>query len=144
MIILIDNYDSFSYNLYQYIGSINPDIKVIRNDELTIDEIKALNPTHIIISPGPGKPKDSGIIEDVIRYIDKPILGVCLGHQAICEVFGSNIIHAPVIMHGKKDIIDVDNTKTVTITYMKEDLRIVKELVGECEGTVNEVSQIVC
>ena len=113
MILLIDNYDSFSYNLYQYLGSLNPDIKVIRNDELKIDEIKALNPTHIIISPGPGKPKDSGIIEDVIRYIDKPILGVCLGHQAICEVFGSNIIHAPVIMHGKKDIINVDNTKTL-------------------------------
>lgn len=113
MILLIDNYDSFSYNLYQYIGSINPDIKVIRNDELTIDEIKSLNPSHIIISPGPGKPKDSGIIEDVVRYIDKPILGVCLGHQAICEVFGSNIIHAPVIMHGKKDIINVDNNSTL-------------------------------
>ena len=113
MILLIDNYDSFSYNLYQYIGSINPDIKVIRNDELTIDEIKQLNPSHIVISPGPGKPSNSGIIEDVIRFIDKPILGVCLGHQAICEVFGSNIIHAPVIMHGKKDLINVDNTKTL-------------------------------
>ena len=73
MILLIDNYDSFSYNLYQYLGSLNSDIKVIRNDELTIDEIKELNPTHIIISPGPGKPKDAGIIEDVIRYVDKPI-----------------------------------------------------------------------
>lgn len=113
MILLIDNYDSFSYNLYQYIGSINPDIKVIRNDELTIDEIKALNPSHIVISPGPGKPSNSGIIEDVVRFIDKPILGVCLGHQAICEVFGSNIIHAPVIMHGKKDLINVDNSSTL-------------------------------
>ena len=75
MILLIDNYDSFSYNLYQYLGTLNSDIKVIRNDELTIEEIKALNPTHIIISPGPGKPKDAGIIEDVIRYVDKPILG---------------------------------------------------------------------
>ena len=113
MILLIDNYDSFSYNLYQYLGTLNPDIKVIRNDELKIDEIKALNPSHIIISPGPGKPKDAGIIEDVIRYVDKPILGVCLGHQAICEVFGSNIIHAPVIMHGKKDLINVDNNTTL-------------------------------
>lgn len=113
MILLIDNYDSFSYNLYQYLGTLNPDIKVIRNDELKIEEIKALNPSHIIISPGPGKPKDSGIIEDVIRYVEKPILGVCLGHQAICEVFGSNIIHAPVIMHGKKDIINVDNETTL-------------------------------
>ena len=113
MILLIDNYDSFSYNLYQFLGSLNKDIRVIRNDELKIDEIKALNPSHIVISPGPGKPKDAGIIEDVIRYVDKPILGVCLGHQAICEVFGSNIIHAPKIMHGKKDIINVDNTKTL-------------------------------
>ena len=113
MILLIDNYDSFSYNLYQFLGSLNSDIKVIRNDELTIDEIKSLNPTHIIISPGPGKPKDAGIIEDVIRYVEKPILGVCLGHQAICEVFGSNIIHAPIIMHGKKDYINVDNSKTL-------------------------------
>ncbi len=113
MILLIDNYDSFSYNLYQYLGTLNPDIKVIRNDELKIEEIKALNPSHIIISPGPGKPKDAGIIEDVIRYVDKPILGVCLGHQAICEVFGSNIIHAPVIMHGKKDLINVNNNTTL-------------------------------
>jgi len=113
MILLIDNYDSFSYNLYQYLGTLNSDIKVIRNDELKIEEIKALNPSHIIISPGPGKPKDAGIIEDVIRYIDKPILGVCLGHQAICEVFGSKIIHAPVIMHGKKDLINVNNKTTL-------------------------------
>ena len=114
MILLIDNYDSFSYNLYQYIGSINSDIRVIRNDELSVDEIKALNPSHIIISPGPGIPREAGIIEDVIREIDNiPILGVCLGHQAICEVFGSNIIHAPKIMHGKRDIIKIDNTKTL-------------------------------
>lgn len=110
MILLIDNYDSFSYNLYQLIGSINSDIKVIRNDELTVDEIKELNPSHIVISPGPGTPKDAGIIEDVIRNIDNiPILGVCLGHQAICEVFGADIVHAPTIMHGKKDLINIDN-----------------------------------
>ena len=110
MILLIDNYDSFSYNLYQLIGSINSDIKVIRNDELTVEEIKELNPSHIVISPGPGTPKDAGIIEDVIRNIDNiPILGVCLGHQAICEVFGADIVHAPTIMHGKKDLINIDN-----------------------------------
>ena len=110
MILLIDNYDSFSYNLYQLIGSINSDIKVIRNDELTVEEIKNLNPSHIVISPGPGTPKDAGIIEDVIRNIDNiPILGVCLGHQAICEVFGADIVHAPTIMHGKKDLINIDN-----------------------------------
>ena len=110
MILLIDNYDSFSYNLYQLIGSINSDIKVIRNDELTVEEIKELNPSHIVISPGPGTPKDAGIIEDVIRNIENiPILGVCLGHQAICEVFGADIVHAPTIMHGKKDLINIDN-----------------------------------
>ena len=114
MILLIDNYDSFSYNLYQYLGTLNPDIKVIRNDELKVEEIKKSNPSHIIISPGPGIPSNSGVIEDVVREIDNiPILGVCLGHQAICEVFGSNIIHAPVIMHGKRDIINIDNKKTL-------------------------------
>ncbi|MCR5706125.1 MAG: aminodeoxychorismate/anthranilate synthase component II [Acholeplasmatales bacterium] len=111
MILLIDNYDSFSYNLYQYVGSINPDIRVVRNDELSVEEIKKLNPSHIIISPGPGIPSEAGVIEDVIREIRNiPILGVCLGHQAICEVYGANIIHAPLIMHGKKDVIEIDNT----------------------------------
>ena len=90
MILLIDNYDSFSYNLYQLIGSINPDIKVIRNDEMTVSEIASLKPSHIILSPGPGKPQDAGICEDVVRKLGGkiPILGVCLGHQAICESFG--------------------------------------------------------
>ena len=111
MILLIDNYDSFSYNLYQYIGSINPDIKVIRNDEISVEEIKKLNPTHIIISPGPGIPSEAGIIEDLVKEIDDtPILGVCLGHQAICEAFGFEIINAKKIMHGKKDLITIDNT----------------------------------
>ena len=84
MIILIDNYDSFSYNLYQMIGSINPDIKVIRNDEYTVEEIEKMQPSHIIISPGPGKPKDAGMCEEAIAYFKGkvPILGVCLGHQA--------------------------------------------------------------
>ena len=104
MILLIDNYDSFSYNLVQLAGSVNPDIKVIRNDTMTVEEIEKLNPSHIIISPGPGYPKDAGICEDVIRYFKgkKPILGVCLGHQAICEVFGAEITHAKKLMHGKK------------------------------------------
>lgn len=110
MILLIDNYDSFSYNLYQLIGSINPDIKVIRNDELTVEEIKELNPSHIILSPGPGRPKDAGVIEDVCKNITNiPILGVCLGHQAICEAFGLDIINAKKICHGKKDKVVIDN-----------------------------------
>ena len=93
MILLIDNYDSFSYNLYQLIATINPDIKVLRNDELTVDEIKELSPSHIIISPGPGRPIDAGVCENVIRQItDIPILGVCLGHQAICVEFKRKLL----------------------------------------------------
>jgi len=111
MILLIDNYDSFSYNLFQLIGVINNDIKVIRNDELTIEEIEALHPSHIIISPGPGRPADAGICESVIRYFTGkiPILGVCLGHQAICEVFGATISYAKQLMHGKKSQIHIAN-----------------------------------
>ena len=110
MILLIDNYDSFSYNLYQFVGSINSDIKVIKNDEMTVEEIKKLNQSHIILSPGPGRPKESGIIEDVVKEIHNiPILGVCLGHQAICEVFGLDIINAKKICHGKSDLVKIDN-----------------------------------
>lgn len=115
MILLIDNYDSFSYNLVQMAGSINPDIKVIRNDAMTVAEIEELNPSHIIVSPGPGYPKDAGICEDVIDYFKdkKPILGVCLGHQAICEVFGAEITHAKQLMHGKKSTVEIDNTSKI-------------------------------
>lgn len=111
MILLIDNYDSFSYNLYQYVGTINPDIKVIRNDEFTVNEIEAMNPSHIIISPGPGRPADAGICEEVIlRFKGRvPILGVCLGHQAICEAFGGEITYAKTLMHGKKSTIHIAN-----------------------------------
>ena len=106
MILLIDNYDSFSYNLYQLIGSINPDIKVIRNDELSIEEIKALSPDKIIISPGPGRPENAGIIIDAVKELGKDfsILGVCLGHQAICSAFGANITYAKQFMHGKQSL----------------------------------------
>lgn len=110
MILLIDNYDSFSYNVYQLIGSINPDIRVIRNDELSAAEILALSPSHIIISPGPGRPRDAGVCEDVIRAAAGkiPILGICLGHQAICETFGAAITYAKQLMHGKKSRITFD------------------------------------
>lgn len=111
MILLIDNYDSFSYNLYQLAGTINSNIRVIRNDELTIDEIDALNPSHIIISPGPGRPGDAGICIEVIKYFSKrtPILGVCLGHQAICEAFGATVSYAKELLHGKKSSIHIAN-----------------------------------
>lgn len=110
MILFIDNYDSFTYNLVQFVGSINPDIKVVRNDELTVEDIKKLNPSHIILSPGPGYPKNAGVCEDVIKQLKGiyPILGVCLGHQAICEVFGAQITRAVKLMHGKKSDIKVD------------------------------------
>ncbi|MDO4343365.1 MAG: aminodeoxychorismate/anthranilate synthase component II [Eubacteriales bacterium] len=103
MILLIDNYDSFSYNLVQYIGSAEPDIKVIRNDSYGIGEIEKMHPEAIVISPGPGRPEDAGICIDVIRYFqDKtPILGVCLGHQAICCAFGGSVTYAKKLMHGK-------------------------------------------
>lgn len=110
MILLIDNYDSFSYNLYQLIGEINSDIKVSRNDKITIEEIKDLNPECIILSPGPGKPENAGICIDVVKeFHDKiPILGVCLGHQAICTALGGTVSHAKRLMHGKSSDISLD------------------------------------
>jgi anthranilate synthase component 2 len=111
MILLIDNYDSFSYNLVQLAGGIGADMRVARNDELTIEEIRALAPSHIIISPGPGYPKDAGICEELIQAFrgEIPILGVCLGHQAICEVFGAEITLAKRLMHGKQSNIHIAN-----------------------------------
>ena len=110
MILLIDNYDSFSFNLYQLIGSIEPNIRVVRNDELTISEIEALAPSAIFLSPGPGKPCDAGICEDVVRaFAGKiPIFGVCLGHQAICEVYGATVTYAKELMHGKQSVCSLD------------------------------------
>lgn len=110
MILFIDNYDSFTYNLVQFVGSVTPYVLVVRNDEITVDEIRKLNPSRIILSPGPGYPKNAGVCENVIRELkgEYPILGVCLGHQAICEVFGAQITHAVKLMHGKKSDIYVD------------------------------------
>ncbi|MDR1285829.1 MAG: aminodeoxychorismate/anthranilate synthase component II [Campylobacteraceae bacterium] len=110
MILLIDNYDSFSYNLYQLIGEINPDIKVIRNDELNLKEIEALKPKTIILSPGPGRPENAGICIEAVKYFAPkiPILGVCLGHQAICEAFGAPVIYAKNLMHGKQSLVNIN------------------------------------
>ncbi len=104
MILLIDNYDSFSYNLYQLIGEIEPDIKVIRNDKMTVDEIRKLHPDRIILSPGPGRPEDAGIIIEAVKELGReiPILGVCLGHQAVCAAFGATVGYAKRLMHGKQ------------------------------------------
>ena len=107
MIVLIDNYDSFSYNVYQLIGSVEPDIKVVRNDEYSVKEIEEMKPEALILSPGPGRPAEAGICIDAIRYFagKLPILGICLGHQAICEAFGGEVSYAKELMHGKKKTI---------------------------------------
>ncbi|MBR0271469.1 MAG: aminodeoxychorismate/anthranilate synthase component II [Methanobrevibacter sp.] len=111
MILLIDNYDSFAYNLYQLIGEINPDIQVSRNDKINLEEIDELNPDAIILSPGPGKPQDAGICIDVVREFKGkiPILGVCLGHQSICAAFGGEISYATRLMHGKSSTIKLND-----------------------------------
>lgn len=124
MVLLIDNYDSFSYNLYQLVGSIQPDIRVIRNDEMTIEEIRALAPDHIILSPGPGRPEDAGICMEAAAAFagEIPILGVCLGHQAICEAYGTKVTYAEQLMHGKQDDISV-NTETTLFKGLPEVIR---------------------
>ena len=115
MILLIDNYDSFSYNLYQLIGSIEPDIKVVRNDELTVDEIDKLAPELIVISPGPGRPEDAGVCVSVVRELrgKYPILGICLGHQAICQAYGATVTYAKRMMHGKQSVIRTDSSDVI-------------------------------
>ena len=112
MILLLDNFDSFTYNVYQMVGAFSPDIQVHRNNALTLQEIEDLAPTHIILSPGPGYPGDAGIMPEVIRYFsDKiPLLGICLGHQGIAEAFGAKIIKAPVPVHGKRSPVELDRT----------------------------------
>ena len=111
MIVVIDNYDSFTYNLVQYLGEMGHGLLVFRNDRVTLEEIEALKPSHIVISPGPGAPRDAGISENIVEYFHKtiPIFGVCLGHQAIGEVFGGKIVRAPSLMHGKTSPIFHDS-----------------------------------
>ena len=113
MIILIDNYDSFSYNLYQLAGSLYPDIRVVRNDAYTAEELESLNPEAILISPGPGRPEDAGVSIDAIRHFagKVPILGVCLGHQAICKCFGATVSYAKELVHGKAYDVTLDTER---------------------------------
>ncbi|MHB8483807.1 MAG: aminodeoxychorismate/anthranilate synthase component II [Nitrospiria bacterium] len=114
MILVIDNYDSFTYNLVQYLGELGQKMEVRRNDEITLKEIEELNPDHVVISPGPGAPKDAGISIDLIRYFAGkiPVLGVCLGHQAIGEAFGGEVVRAGRMMHGKTSPVYHDD-KTI-------------------------------
>ena len=110
MILVIDNYDSFTYNLVQYLGELGADIRVFRNDAVTVAEIANAKPERIVISPGPGRPEDAGVTMDVVRRLGRetPILGVCLGHQAIGAVFGGSVVRASVPMHGKTSTIEHD------------------------------------
>lgn len=112
MIVLIDNYDSFSYNLYQLLGSTGAQLEVVRNDALAVDELEALAPEAIVLSPGPGRPAEAGVCEDVVRELSGkiPLLGVCLGHQAICEALGGKVAYAPQVMHGKPSVVILDRT----------------------------------
>ncbi len=114
MILIIDNYDSFTYNLVQYLGELGAELTIRRNDKISIEEIKGLHPEEIVISPGPGRPKDAGISKELIKLLHKelPILGVCLGHQCMGEVFGGKIVQADRLMHGKTSMIYHDG-KTI-------------------------------
>lgn len=141
MILLIDNYDSFSYNLYQLVGTIDSDIRVIRNDEMTIEEIRQMKPKRIILSPGPGYPKDAGICVEAAGALGKeiPILGVCLGHQAICEAFGATVSYAKQLMHGKQSEVKLDTDcpifkgmKPVIPAARYHSLAAVRETMPDC------------
>jgi anthranilate synthase/aminodeoxychorismate synthase-like glutamine amidotransferase len=110
LVFVLDNYDSFTYNLVQYLGELGARLTVRRNDRVTLDEVAALGPTHIVISPGPGRPADAGLTPEVIRRFGEsiPILGVCLGHQAIGEVYGGRVVRAPSPQHGKTSVVEHD------------------------------------
>jgi len=140
MMIMIDNYDSFTYNLVQYLGELGADVVVHRNDQITVEEIEKLNPERIMISPGPCTPNEAGVSMQAIEYFagKLPILGVCLGHQSIGQVFGGKIIHAKEIMHGKTSMIHHNNHgvfKGLTNPYEAtryHSLVIEKESIPDC------------
>ncbi|AXN40387.1 anthranilate synthase component II [Peribacillus butanolivorans] len=142
MILLIDNYDSFTYNLYQYLGEVEKEIIVKRNDEITIAEIKEMNPKAIVISPGPGRPEDAGISMEIIRsfYKNLPLLGICLGHQAIGATFGANVIGAKYIMHGKTSVIEHDGTGVFVNQNPQFPVMRYHSLVVERESLPNELT----
>lgn len=144
MIVLIDNYDSFAYNLYQLIGSIDRNIQVIRNDQLTIEQLEKMKPSAIIISPGPGRPNDAGNIEEVVRYFYNkvPILGVCLGHQAIIEAFGGKIIYAKELMHGKSSNIIIDQISPIFQGVENTQVARYHSLAGDKESLPRELKVI--
>ena len=131
MILIIDNYDSFTFNLYQYVGTLDPQVMVVRNDAMDVEQILAMEPDHIIISPGPGYPAQAGICEDLIRRLADdescciPLLGICLGHQAICEAFGATIGHAKQLMHGKQSTVEID-TESVIFEDLPQQIQVAR------------------
>lgn len=145
MILLIDNYDSFSYNLYQLIGEIEPKIRVIRNDEMTIEEIRKLNPERIILSPGPGRPEQAGILLEVVKQLggEIPILGVCLGHQAICMAYGAIIGYAKQLMHGKQSKVSLDSNCRLFQNCPKEALVARYHSLAAVPNTIPEDLEVV-
>ena len=141
MILMIDNYDSFTYNVVQYCRELGADLKIIRNDELSIDEIKALNPEKIILSPGPSTPDEAGVTLEVIKeFADTtPIFGICLGHQSIAQAFGGDVVRAKNMMHGKTSQVEVDSQTPIFKGLPKEfratryhSLTVKKETLPEC------------
>lgn len=128
MILLIDNYDSFSYNLYQLIGTMDSDIKVIRNDEKTCEEIEALSPSLIVLSPGPKKPSDAGICIEAVKYFKGkiPVFGVCLGHQSICEAYGATVSYASRLMHGKTSETKIDEERSDLYKGMGDSIKVAR------------------
>ncbi|MGE4357379.1 MAG: aminodeoxychorismate/anthranilate synthase component II [Candidatus Omnitrophota bacterium] len=149
MILMIDNYDSFTYNLVQYLGELGEELLVYRNDKITLEEIEKINPQHIVISPGPGRPEDAGISCALIRKFGNkiPILGVCLGHQCIGEVFGGAVVQAERLMHGKTSLIyhngkdifkDVENPFEATRYHS---LIVARENLPECLEIIAETKE---
>ena len=113
--VIVDNYDSFSYNLYQAVGSVDADVVVVRNDAVTVGDLRSMHPDRIVLSPGPGRPEDAGICVDIVRELsgEVPIMGVCLGHQAICVAYGATVTYAPRLMHGKSSAVSLDTGSDV-------------------------------
>lgn len=144
MIAIIDNYDSFTYNLFQFIGAVDPDIRVFRNDCVTPEELRQLAPDAIVLSPGPGRPADAGVCIDVVLQLgaEIPVLGVCLGHQAICEAFGATVTYAKQLMHGKQSVVDV-NTECPLFTGLDQQVKVARyHSLAADESTMPECLQV--